>query len=136
MKTTGYIVDKYVYRRLLLEAELVFGDVIYEIDLIVERESSSQGRQRLVLLRNSFFSQRSQKCWQCCHRPLSHCHFFTIIPGRLTDWITEEICVYSVYVDDFLFHQDPQLLWRCKLFYSTFQKIKIKINLFYFKTSQ
>jgi hypothetical protein len=62
-------------RKLPLEAELVFGDVIDEIDLIVEGESASQRRQRRwVRGLRGFLSEAPNEAGQRCHRSLSHCH--------------------------------------------------------------
>lgn len=58
-----------------LKAELVFGDVVDEIDLVIERESTSQRRQhRLVHGLRRFLPEAPYEIGQCCHCSLSHHH--------------------------------------------------------------
>lgn len=62
-------------RKVPLEAELVFGDVVDEIDLIVEGESASQRRQRRwVRGFRGPLSEAPNEAGQRRHRSLSHCH--------------------------------------------------------------
>lgn len=48
---------------LLLEAELVFGDIVNEIDLVVEGERSSQRRQNWIAMLWSFFPHALYQFW-------------------------------------------------------------------------
>lgn len=86
---------------LLLETELVFGDIIDEIDLIVEREGPSQRRQRRVVPRRRFFPQRSHERRQRRHRFRSHRHLLSCFCSSPvwgtdeTDTISKQLCIFS-----------------------------------------
>jgi hypothetical protein len=70
-----------------LKTELVFRDVVDEIDLIVERESASQRWQLLYSWLWAFLSETLYQLWKCCsHRSLSHSshlHFLSFNNGWL-----------------------------------------------------
>jgi len=97
-------------KKVPLEAELVFGDVVDEIDLIVEGESASQRRQRRwVRGLRGLFSEAPNEAGQRCRRSLSHCHLSLCLSNGRFAWIQccslklQHICCKKMEGPDLLF---------------------------------